>query len=122
MSKKLLIVLANSDPANAAEIGAPLFQATVAAAMSYDVEIVITGNVGLLASVGHAAGLEINHETHRTVYDVIKEAHKAGVVFKVCAPSVQIYGDDLIAEIDESVGSAYVVSEAMDDDTVTFTY
>lgn len=122
MSKKLLIILANSDPTNAAEIGAPLFQATVAAAMGHDVEVVITGNVGLLASAGHAASMEINHDTHRTVDDVIKEAHKAGVVFKVCAPSVQIYGDDLIAEIEESVGSAYVVSEAMDDETVTFTY
>ena len=122
MNKKLLIILANSDPTNAFEIGAPLFQATVAAAMGHDVEIVITGNVGLLASTGHAATLEINHDTHRTIYDVIKEAHKAGVVFKVCAPSVQVYGDDLIAEIDESVGSAHVVSEAMDDDTVTFTY
>lgn len=122
MSKKLLIILANSDPNNAAELGAPLFQATVAAAMSHDVEVVITGNVGLLASRGHAAKLEINHETHRTVYDVIKEAHKVGVVFKVCTPSVQIYGDDLIDEIDESVGSAYVVSEAMDNDTITFTY
>ena len=122
MSKKLLIVLANTDPTNAAEIGAPLFQATVAAAMGHDVEVVITGNAGLLVSTGHAESLEINHDTHRTVYDVIKEAHKAGVVFKVCAPSVQIYGDDLISEIDESIGSAYVVSEAMDDDTVTFTY
>ena len=122
MRKKLLIILASTDPTNAAEIGAPLFQATVAAAMGHDVEIVITGNMGLLVSAGHAENLEINHDTHRTVYDVIKEAHKAGVVFKVCAPSVQIYGDDLIAEIDESVGSAYVVSEAMDDDTVTFTY
>ena len=122
MKKKLLIILANSDPANAAELGAPLFQATVAAAMSHEVEVVITGNVGLLASTGYADNLEINHDTHRSVYDVIKEAHKAGVVFKVCAPSVQIYGDDLIPEIEESVGSAYVVSEAMDDDTVTFTY
>ena len=39
MSKNLLIILANSDPENAQEIGAPLFQATVAAAMSHDVEI-----------------------------------------------------------------------------------
>jgi len=122
MTKKLLIILANSDPANADELGAPLFQATVAAAMSYDVEIVITGNVGLLASAGYADKLEINHDTHRTVYDVIKEAHKAGVIFKACAPAVQIYGDDLIPEIEESVGAAYVVGEAMDDDTVTFTY
>ena len=122
MSKKLLIILASTDPSNAAEIGAPLFQATVAAAMGHDVEIIITGNMGLLVSTGHADTLEINHDTHRTIYDVIKEAHKAGVVFKVCAPSVQIYGDDLIPEIDESVGAAYLVGEAMDDDTATLTY
>lgn len=122
MNKKLLIILANTDPNNGAEVSAPLFQATVAAAMGHDVEVVITGNAGLLVSAGHAESLEINHDTHRTVYEVIKEAHKAGVTFKTCAPSVQIYGDDLIAEVDESVGSAYVVSEAMDDDTVTFTY
>ncbi|MDH5612006.1 MAG: DsrE family protein [Gammaproteobacteria bacterium] len=122
MSKKLLIILANADPDNPEEIGAPLFQATVAAAMSHDVEIVITGHSGKLATEGHAEMLEINHDTHRTIYDVIKEAHKAGVVFKVCAPTIEIWAETLIAEIDESVGAAYVVGEAMDDDTVTFTY
>ena len=122
MSKKLLVILANADPDNAEEVGAPLFQATVAAAMSHDVEIVITGHTGKLATVGHAEKLEINHETHRTVYDVIKEAHKAGVVFKISAPTVDVWSEDLIPEIDESVGTGYVVEEAMDDDTVTFTY
>ena len=41
---------------------------------------------------------------------------------EVGAPSVQIGEDDLISEVDESVSAAYVVSEAMDDNTVTFTY
>ena len=122
MSKKLLVILANADPDNAEEVGAPLFQATVAAAMTHDVEIVITGHTGKLATVGHAEMLEINHETHRTVYDVIKEAHKAGVVFKISAPTIDVWSEDLIPEIDESVGTGYVVEEAMDDDTVTFTY
>ena len=117
MSKKLLIILANSDPTNAAEIGAPLFQATVAAAMGHDVEVVITGNVGLLASAGHAASMEINHDTHRTVDDVIKEAHKSGVVFKVCAPSVQIYVDDLIAAEQAKIDS----KDQSDDDDDLFT-
>lgn len=122
MSKKLLIILANSDPENAEELAAPLFQATVAAAMSHDVEIVITGNTGKLAIMDHADGLEINHETHRTIYDVIQEAHKAGVVFKVSAPTISVWGKDLIPEIDESVGTGYIIKEAMDNDTVTFTY
>lgn len=122
MAKKLLIILANSDPDNAEEIGAPLFQAIIAAAMSHDVEIIITGHVGKLATQGHAETLEINHDMHRTIYDVIKEAHKAGVVFKVSAPTIEIWDENLIPEIDEMVAAAYVVEEAMDDDTVTFTY
>ena len=122
MAKKLLIILANSDPDNAEEIGAPLFQATVAAAMGHDVEIVITGNIGTLATEGHAEKLEINHETHRTIYDVLKEAHKAGVVFKVSAPTMEIWSDNMIPEIDQTVGASYVVEEAMEDGTVTFTY
>lgn len=38
MAKKLLIVLANTDPRNGEELGAPFFQASVAAAMDYEVE------------------------------------------------------------------------------------
>jgi predicted peroxiredoxin len=53
---------------------------------------------------------------------LMKEAHAAGVKFKVCTPTLEIWGDDLIPEITETVGGAYVISEAMDDDTVTFTY
>jgi predicted peroxiredoxin len=53
---------------------------------------------------------------------MIKDAHEAGVKFKVCAPSVERWGENLIPEVEEIVGSAYLISEAMDDDTVTFTY
>ena len=122
MRKKLLIVLANSDPDNAEELAAPLFQATVAAAMSLEVEIIFTGQSGVLATTGKAEKLELNHETHRNIHDVIREAHQAGVVFKVCAPSLEVWGKDLIPEVEETIGAAHVVSEAMDEDTVTFTY
>ena len=122
MNKKLLIIMANADPANAEEISAPLFQATVAAAMSHDVEVILTGCTSVLATQGKAENIEINHETHRSIYDVIQEAHKAGVSFKLCTASLDMWAESLIPEIDEAIGSAYVVSEAMDDDTVTFTY
>jgi len=42
MSNKLLIVMANTDPRNGEELGAPIFQASVAAAMDYEVEVVCT--------------------------------------------------------------------------------
>jgi len=120
--KKLFVVMANSDPKNPEGFYAPLFQATVAAAMSHEVEVVFTGSSGELAVKGKADEVELNIETHRTMYDVIKEAHRVGVVFKVCTPSLKLWGEDLIDEIDETVGAAYVVAEAMEDDTVTFTY
>jgi predicted peroxiredoxin len=45
-----------------------------------------------------------------------------GVKFKVCTPALELLDGDLIPEISETIGGAYVISEAMDDNTVTFTY
>ncbi len=122
MADKLLIIMVNTDPGNSSELGAPFFQATVAAAMEYDVEIIITGRAGELAKKGVAESIPLQEGQHRTVYDYIREAHEAGVTFKVCTPTLELWGDDLIDEIDETVGGAYLISEAMDDNTVTFTY
>ncbi len=46
MAKKLVIVMANTDPRNGEELGAPIFQASVAAAMDYEVEVVCTATAG----------------------------------------------------------------------------
>lgn len=122
MADRLMIVMVNTDPSNPSELGAPFFQATVAAAMEYDVEVILTGRSGELARNGVAAGLRAQEGNARTVYDYIREAHEAGAVFKVCTPTLELWGDDLIPEIDETVGAAYVISQAMDGQTVTFTY
>ncbi len=122
MADKLLIILANTDPANPSELGVPFFQAGVAAAMEYDVEVILTGRSGELARSGVAQRLLIQSGGSKTVYDVMKEAVDAGAVFKVCTTTVELWGEDLIPEISETVGSAYLISEAMDDKTVTFTY
>ncbi len=121
--KKLLIIMSNSDPSKPEGCYAPLFQATIAAALSHDVEVVFTGISGQLAIAGNAEKTEINiDDSHRTLYDIIKEAHQAGVCFKACNTSLKMAGEDLIAEIEEKVGAAYVIGEAMDENTVTFTY
>jgi uncharacterized protein len=122
MADKLLIVMVNTDPENSEELGAPFFQATVAAAMEYDVEVVLTGLSGKLAIKGVAEKLFVKPGSDKSVYDVMREAHDAGVRFKVCTPTLELWGNDLIPEIAETVGGAYVISEAMDDGTVTFTY
>ncbi|VAW53748.1 hypothetical protein MNBD_GAMMA06-678 [hydrothermal vent metagenome] len=122
MNKKLLIIMSNADPEKPESCYAPLFQATIAAALSYDVEVVLTGLSGKLAIGDNAEKAEVNMETHRTIYDIIKEAHKAGVSFKACNTSLTMAGEEVIEEVEEKVGAAYVVGEAMDENTVTFTY
>lgn len=122
MADKLLIIMVNSDPENPSEVSSPLFQATVAAAMEYEVEVVLTGRAGELAVKGAAEKIPLPGDASKTVYDVIRDAHQAGVKFKVCAPSLAQWGDSVIPEIEETVGGAYIVSEAMDANTVTLTY
>ena len=122
MADKLMIVMVNTDPRNGAELGAPFFQATVAAAMEYEVEVILTGRAGELAVKGIADKLHVKEGSPKSVYDFIKDAHEAGVKFKVCTPTLELWGEDLIPEIEETVGGAYVISQAMDDDVVTFTY
>lgn len=120
--KKLLIIMSNADPLKPEGCYAPLFQATVAAALSHDVEVVFTGVSAQLAIEGNAESIEIDLESHRTIYDIIKEAYAAGVTFKVCNTSLQMAGEGLIAELEERVGAAYVIDETMDDNTLTLTY
>ena len=120
--KKLLIVTSNSDSAKPEACYAPLFQAKVAAALSHEVEVVLTGVSGQIAIVGVAEKIEMNLDTHSTLYDIIQEAHNAGVSFKACNNSLKMTGDELIEEVEEKVGAAYVIDEAMDSNTVTFTY
>jgi len=122
MADKLMIVMVNTDPSDPSELGAPFFQATVAAAMEYDVEVILTARSGELSIKGVAEKLHVQENSQKSVYDFIKDAHEAGVKFKVCTPTLELWGNDLIPEIDETVGGAYVISRAMDDDTVTFTY
>jgi predicted peroxiredoxin len=122
MADKLMIVMVNTDPADPAELGAPFFQATVAAAMEYEVEVILTGRAGELAIKGVADKLRVQAGSVKTVYDFMKDAHEAGVRFKVCTPTLELWGNELIPEIEETVGGAYVIGQAMDDDVVTFTY
>ena len=122
MADKLMIVMVNTDPADPAELGAPFFQAAVAAGMDYEVEIILTGRAGELAKKGVAEKLFVKEGVGKSVYDFMKDAHEAGARFKVCTPTLDLWGNDLIPEIDETIGGAYVIEQAMDDRVVTFTY
>ena len=119
MSKKLVIVMANTDPRNGEELGAPIFQASVAAAMDYEVEVICTATSGRLMKKGVAEKLHVKEGSPKTVYDFIKEAHEAGVKFYCCSPNLDLFNmtpEDLIPECAGIVGGAKVIEDIMEDD------
>ena len=125
MADKLIIALVNADPKKLIEVSLPILQATVAASMEYEVEVIFSGRAGRIAIKGFAESLlddKTADDSAKTLQDYIKDAYDSGVVFKVCTPALELWGDDLIPEINEIVGGTYLISEAMDSDTVTFTY
>ncbi|MDE1897721.1 MAG: DsrE/DsrF/DrsH-like family protein [Xanthomonadaceae bacterium] len=126
MAHKLLIMLVNTDPRNGEELGAPFFQASVAAAMDYEVEIVCTATAGRLMKKGVAESLVVKPGSPKTVYDFIKEAHEAGVKFLCCSPNLDLFDmskEDLIPECAGIVGGAYVIEQVMEsDDTRVLSY
>jgi len=126
MADKLLIIMVNTDPRNGEELGAPIFQATVAAAMDYEVEVVCTATAGQLMKKGVAENLVVKEGSSKSVYDFIKDAHEAGVKFYCCSPNLDLFDmteDDLIPECEGIVGGAHVIEQVMEDeDTRVLTY
>jgi uncharacterized protein len=68
MAKKLVIVMANTDPRNGEEFGAPISQASVAA-MEYDVRVSCTATAGRLMNKGVAEKLLVKVGSPKSVYD-----------------------------------------------------
>ena len=125
MAKKLIIVLANTDPRNGEELGAPFFQASVAAAMDYEVEVICTATSGRLLKKGVAENLFVKAGSPKTVYDFIKDAHEAGVKFYCCSPNLDLFNmkkEDMIPECAGIVGGAYLIEQVMEDDVKVLTY
>ena len=125
MADKLIIIMANTDPRNGEELGAPIFQASVAAAMEFEVEVVCTATSGKLMKKGVAEKLFIKEGSPKSVYDFIKDAHEAGVKFSCCSPNLDLFDmtqEDLIPECSGIVGGAYLIEEIMEGDCKVLTY
>ena len=125
MSKKLLIVMVNTDTRNGEELGAPFFQASIAAAMDYEVEVICTATAGRLLNKGVAENLVVKPGSPKTVYEFIKDAHEAGVKFYCCSPNLDLFNmteADLIPECAGVVGGAYVIEQVMESDCKVLTY
>ena len=125
MAKKLVIVMANTDPRNGEELGAPIFQATVAAAMEYEVQVLCTATSGQLMKKGVAAKLFGKPGSPKSVYDFIKDAHEAGAKFYCCSPNLELFDmneSDLIPECEGIIGGAHLIEQIMEEDCKVLTY
>jgi predicted peroxiredoxin len=125
MSKKLVIVMANTDPRNGEELGAPIFQATVAASMEYEEDVICTATAGRLMKKGVAEQLFVKAGSPKSVYDFIKDAHEAGAKFYCCSPNLDLFDmkkEDLIPECDGIIGGARLIEQVMEDDCKVLTY
>ena len=125
MTQRLLIVLANTDPRNAEELGAPFYYAAVAAAMDYEVDVLCTATAGKLMLKGVAAAIMVKPGDPKTVYDWIKEAHDHGARFWACPANLELFGrdeSDLIPECQGLMGAAAMIQSIMDGDGKVLTF
>jgi uncharacterized protein len=125
MSRRLLIVLMNTDPRNPEELGAPFYHAAVAAAMDYEVDVVCTATAGRLMHKGVAAGIVIKQGSAKTVMDWIREAHEQGARFWACPANLDLFDiaeSDLIAECSGLMGAAAMIQDIMDGECRVLTY
>jgi predicted peroxiredoxin len=125
VTKRLLIVLMNTDPRNVEELGAPFYYAAVAAAMDYEVDVLCTAAAGKLMIKGVAEHLCIKPGETKTVYDWIKEAHDHGARFWACPANLELLDRterDLIPECKGLMGAAAVIQDIMDGEGRVLTF
>ena len=125
MTRRLLIVLMNTDPRNVEELGAPFYHAAVAAAMDYEVDVVCTATAGKLMLKGVAEKLSVKPGNPKTVYDWIREAHDQGARFWACPANLELFDvaeSDLIPECSGMMGAAAMIQDIMDGGCRVLTY
>ena len=124
-ARRLLVVLVNTDTRNPEELGAPFYQAAVAAAMDIETDIVCTATAGRLLLKGVADGLVIKPGSPRTVGDFIRDAHAAGARLWACPANLDLFDAteaDLIPECGGLMGAAAMMQIVMADGTRVLTY
>jgi predicted peroxiredoxin len=124
-SRRLLIVLLNTDPRNVEELAAPFYYAAVAAAMDHTVDVLCTATSGKLMFRGVAEKLHVKHGDPKTVYDWIREAHDHGARFWACPANLELFDmneKDLIAECSGMMGAAAMIQSIMDDECRVLTF
>lgn len=124
-AERLLIVLANTDPRNGEELGAPFYHAAVAAALGYTVDVVCTATAGRLLRAGVAEGLEVKAGSGRNVLEFIREAHRHGAKFWACPANLDLFDmkrDDLIPECEGMMSATQLITDLMEGECRVLTY
>jgi predicted peroxiredoxin len=124
-SRRLLILLMNTDPRNVEELAAPFYYAAVAAAMDYQVDVLCTATAGRLMLKGDADALRVKPADPKTVYDWIKEAHDQGARFWACPANLEMLDKaegDLIHECRGMMGAAALIQDIMDGECRVLTF
>lgn len=125
MADKLIIMLLNIDPARPGTLGAPFFQATVAAAMDMEVEMYFAGPSARLLIKGVAEALFPGTAKEKSLYSFMQDAHDAGARFYVCAGAMdenELNAANAIPELDGPRGGAAFIGAAAEDGVLTLTY
>ncbi len=123
MAHRLILLLANADPQRPLTLAFPLRQAIAAARMEYDVEVIFGSPLVDIIRIGSEGLQQPCGESPETLYEVIQTACDSGVKLKVCLPlNLMLSSKQMIPEIKETVGSAYIVSEIMAPDTCILSY
>lgn len=125
MTRRLLIIMMNTDPRNVEELGAPFYHAAVAAALDHEVDVVCTAAAGKLLRKGVAEAIAIKPGHAKTVYDWIKEAHEQGARLWACPANLDLFDmteDDLIPECSGLMSAAAMIEDIMDDECRVLTY
>ena len=124
-SRRLLIVLMNTDPRNVEELGAPFYYAAVAAAMDHQVDVLCTASAGKLMLKGVAEAIHVKPGDPKTVYDWIKEARDQGARFWACPANLELFDKseaDLIPECSGLMGAAAMIQDIMDGECKVLTF
>ena len=115
-----ILIVMTSGPDTPERCAAPFFFAQGAAAMEAEVSMLFTMQGTQLLKQGVAENLYAK-EGGRSISQFIKDTLDAGVTFYVCAASLELNDmspDDLIEDVDNLVGSTFLITQGLDADLV----
>ena len=118
MSSVLIVVTHGPDTPEM--VGAPFFFAQAAAVEEHDVQMLFTMKGTRLMKKGVGATV-FPKAGAKSIQQFIAETAARGVQLNVCAASLELNDmieDDLIDEVDNLVGSAYLINQGLESDLV----